>query len=152
MESFVLPHTAYLWVKWLHYLGFISWMAMLFYLPRLFVYHAENRANAGFCEVVLKQERLLYYFIGWVAMVVTAVTGLVILFFGGKELMKMGYFHAKLLFALILVLYHFTLGYFYKQFAANRCEKSGKFFRLYNELPTLAMFVIIWAMIVKPYA
>lgn len=139
----------YLWIKWLHYAAFISWLAVLFYLPRLFVYHAENIANKGFCDVVKIQESKLFHGIGWIAMIITIITGLSILISAKPELMKQGYFHIKLLCAILLVIYHLSLGYFLKQFKENRCKKSGKFFRLYNEIPTIIMFVILYAMLVK---
>lgn len=140
---------AYLWVKWLHYLAFISWMAMLFYQPRLYVYHAEHLENKGFVDVVKIQESKLYHGIGWISMIVTILSGVFILVFIKPELMKVGYFHIKLLCVVILIIYHFSLGYFLKQFKENRCKKSGKFFRIYNEVPTILMFIIIYAMIVK---
>ncbi len=152
MSGFEMSPTAYLWVKWLHYLGFISWMAALFYLPRLFVYHAENIACEEFCRVVKKQERLLHYFINWVAFGVSALTGVAIILWGSKDLMAMGYFHVKLLCVVILFGFHLLLGHYYKQLRDGKCTRDGRFFRLLNEVPTLVMFVIIWAMIVKPYA
>lgn len=140
---------AYLWVKWLHYLAFISWMAMLFYQPRLYVYHAEHLENKGFVDVVKIQESKLYHGIGWISMIVTILSGVFILVFIKPELIKVGYFHIKLLCVVILIIYHFSLGCFLKQFKENRCKKSGKFFRIYNEVPTILMFIIIYAMIVK---
>ncbi|MBT0611399.1 protoporphyrinogen oxidase HemJ [Campylobacter hyointestinalis] len=139
----------YLWIKWLHYAAFISWMAMLFYQPRLFVYHAEHIQNNGFTDVVKIQESKLYNGIGWIAMGVTLLSGLAILIFAKPELMKAGYFHIKLLCVVVLIAYHFSLGCYLKQFKENRCKKSGKFFRMYNEVPTIIMFIIIYAMIVK---
>ncbi|PPB59590.1 protoporphyrinogen oxidase HemJ [Campylobacter hyointestinalis] len=139
----------YLWIKWLHYVAFISWMAMLFYQPRLFVYHAEHIQNNGFTDVVKIQESKLYNGIGWIAMGVTLLSGLAILIFAKPELMKAGYFHIKLLCVVVLIAYHFSLGCYLKQFKENRCKKSGKFFRMYNEVPTIIMFIIIYAMIVK---
>ncbi|ALV65663.1 protoporphyrinogen oxidase HemJ [Campylobacter fetus] len=144
-----MSYEAYLWVKWLHYAAFISWMAMLFYQPRLYVYHAEHIQNNGFVDVVKIQESKLYNGIGWIAMIITILSGLSILIFAKPELMKQGFFHMKLLCVIILIAYHFSLGYYLKQFKENRCKKSGKFFRMYNEVPTIIMFVIIYAMIVK---
>ena len=82
-------------------------------------------------------------------MILTIASGLFILIGAKPELMKQGYFHMKLLCVVILVIYHFSLGYFMKQFKENRCTKSGKFFRIYNEVPTIIMFVILYAMLVK---
>lgn len=139
----------YIWLKFIHYLAFISWMAMLFYLPRLFVYHAENLENFDFIKVIKIQERKLYNGIGWIAMIVSIASGLAIFFIYKPELIQMGYFHIKLLCAVLLVAYHFSLGYYLGQFSKDKCKKSGKFFRAYNEIPTLIMAFIIYAMIVK---
>lgn len=139
----------YFWLKFIHYLAFISWMAMLFYLPRLFVYHAENLNNADFVKVVKIQERKLYNGIGWIAMGASIASGLAIFFIYKPELIQMGYFHIKLLCAVLLVAYHFSLGYYLRLFAKDQCQKSGKFFRAYNEIPTLIMAFIVYAMIVN---
>lgn len=139
----------YFWVKWLHYMAFISWMAMLFYQPRLFVYHAEHIKNTGFVDVVKIQESKLYHGIGWIAMGCTLITGILIIVFAKPELMSQGFFHIKLLCVVLLVAYHFSLGHYLNLFKQNRCFKSGKFFRIYNEVPTIILFFIIYAMIVK---
>ncbi len=142
----------YLWLKWLHFAAFISWMAMLFYQPRLFVYHAEHIANHGFCDVVKIQESKLYHGIGWIAMGLTIISGALIVMLAKPDLLRAGYFHTKLLCAIFLVVYHLSLGHFMKQFKENKCTKSGKFFRIYNEVPTIVMFIILWAMLVRPYS
>ena len=101
----------YFWVKFVHFCAFISWMAMLFYLPRLYVYHAEHRQNSGFCDVVKIQERKLYNGIGWLGLGITLLSGLYLLHLK-PELMKMPYFHLKLTAVVLLIIYHFSLGYF----------------------------------------
>ena len=122
---------------------------MLFYLPRLFVYHAENLENIDFVKVIKIQERKLYNGIGWIAMIASIASGVAIFFIYKPELIQMGYFHIKLLCAVLLVAYHFSLGYYLKLFRDDKCKKSGKFFRVYNEIPTLIMAFIIYAMIIK---
>ncbi len=140
----------YLWIKAFHVMSVISWMAMLFYLPRLFVYHAEHRKNQGFVEVVKIQERKLYYFIGVPAFWASVLSGAAMIALS-PELFKTGmWLHIKLTAALILILYHFSLGYFLKKFANDSCTKDGKFFRIYNEVPTILMIIIVVMAVVKP--
>ncbi len=140
----------YLWIKAFHVMSVISWMAMLFYLPRLFVYHAEHRNNQGFVEVVKIQEHKLYYFIGVPAFWASVLSGAAMIALS-PELFKTGmWLHIKLTAALILILYHFSLGYFLKKFANDSCTKDGKFFRIYNEVPTILMIIIVVMAVVKP--
>ena len=140
----------YLWIKAFHVMSVISWMAMLFYLPRLFVYHTEHRKNQGFVEVVKIQERKLYYFIGVPAFWASVLSGAAMIALS-PELFKTGmWLHIKLTAALILILYHFSLGYFLKKFANDSCTKDGKFFRIYNEVPTILMIIIVVMAVVKP--
>ncbi len=140
----------YNWILAFHVMSVISWMAMLFYLPRLFVYHAENSHNEGFIKVVKIQEHKLYYFIGVPALWASVLSGGAMLALN-PELFKSGlWLHIKLSAALLLVLYHFSLRYFLKKFEADSCTKSGKFFRAYNEIPTLLMILIVIMVMVKP--
>ena len=138
------------WIGFLHFAAFISWMAMLFYMPRLFVYHAENIDKPDFVKVVSKMERMLFNAIGWIALALTVFSG-VLLILKNPGLMQAGYFHLKLTAALAMVVYHFVLMYYMKQFERGTCHKSGKFFRALNEIPTLIMFVILYAMLVMPH-
>ncbi len=142
----------YQWLKMLHILAFTSWMAMLFYIPRLFVYHAEHLDNVGFGEVVKIQENKLYYLIGYPAMIVTFLSGIgLIVVMGGGEFMKnSSWLHIKLTFVLLLVVYHFSCGFFMKQFAKGQCKRSGKFFRVFNEIPTLILIAVVYLVIFQP--
>lgn len=137
----------YFWVKFIHFCAFISWMAMLFYQPRLYVYHAEHSQNLNFCEVVKIQERKLYNGIGWLGMGITLLSGLYLIHLK-PGLMSMPYFHLKLTCVVLLIIYHLSLGHFMKRLRDNACKLPGKFFRAYNEVPTIIMFFIIYAMIV----
>ncbi|BCD59464.1 MULTISPECIES: protoporphyrinogen oxidase HemJ [unclassified Nitratiruptor] len=143
--------SAYLWIKAFHVISVISWMAMLFYLPRLFVYHAEHKENRGFVEVVKIQEHKLYYFIGVPALWASVLSGAAMLAMA-PELFRTGlWLHIKLTAALLLIIYHFSLRYFLVRFKEDRCEKNGKFFRIYNEVPTILMIIIVIMVIVKPF-
>lgn len=142
---------SYEWIKWWHFAAFISWMAMLFYQPRLFVYHAENIDNKDYIKVLEKQERMLFHGIGWIAMIITYISAIAIIVLYKPDLMSVGYFHIKLTCAVVMTAYHLSLWYFMEQFKKGECKLSGKFFRAYNEVPTIIMFIILWAMLVKPY-
>lgn len=146
MEFFI----SYEWLKWWHFAAFISWMAMLFYQPRLFVYHAENIENLAYVKVLKKQERMLFHGIGWIAIAITYISAILILVFYKPELMFVGYFHIKIACAIVMTAYHGALWYFLNQFQADKCKLSGNFFRAFNEVPTIIMFVMLWAMLVKP--
>ncbi|WP_229770943.1 CopD family protein [Campylobacter portucalensis] len=142
----------YEWLKFWHFAAFISWMAVLFYQPRLYVYHSENLENKDFIRVIKKQEKMLFHGIGWIAMIITYISAILIIVFYKPDLMKTGYFHIKLLCVVLMSIYHFSMYYFLVKFKNDACRLSGKFFRAYNEIPTIIMFVILWAMLVKPYA
>lgn len=139
----------YSWVLWFHILSLISWFAVLFYLPRLFVYHAENITNEGFVEVIKVMEMKIYKYIGVPAMWATVVTGLYMSFeigFSGN-----GWLHTKIFFVVILMAFFFSLGKFRIEFLEDRCTKSGRFFRLYNEVPTVLLLLIVGMVVFKPF-
>jgi len=139
----------YNWILWFHILSVISWFAVLFYLPRLFVYHTENSENLGFVEVVKIMEFKIYQYIGVPAMWATIISGLYLAFelgFSGNA-----WLHAKILFVAILVAYFVSLGYFRKKLLEDSCVKSGKFFRFYNEVPTILLIIIVAMVIFKPF-
>ena len=139
----------YVWVLWFHVISFISWFAVLFYLPRLYVYHAENIENKGFVEVVKIQEYKLFKYIGVPSMWTTILSGSYLIYeigFAGNA-----WLHVKLLFIAFLIIYFYSLEKLRKEFAEDRCERSGKFFRMYNEVPTLLMLVIVAMVVVKPF-
>jgi len=138
----------YEWVLWFHVISFISRFAVLFYLPRLYVYHAENIDNAGFVEVVKIQEMKLFKYIGVPSMWTTIISGSLLIYqigFSG------GWLHAKLFFLLLLIGFFYSMNKYRIEFLENRCTKSGKFFRMYNEIPTLLMLVIVAMVVIKPF-
>ena len=139
----------YNWIVWFHLISLISWFAALFYMPRLFVYHVENADNTRFVEVVKVMEMKIYKYIGIPAMWATVATGLYLAFefgFSGN-----GWIHAKIFLVVILMAYFFSLGYFRKKLLVDECIKSGKFFRIYNEVPTVLLMVIVGLVIFKPF-
>ena len=117
----------YSWVLTFHVVSFMSWMAMLFYLPRLFVYHVENIDKKDFVEVVKIQEYKIYKYIGNPAMWATILSGLVMLYIN-SALLKQDWMYAKLFMLAILIAYSYSLEYYRKQLENNACRKSGKCF------------------------
>lgn len=144
----------YLYIKAFHIVVLVSWMAMLFYLPRLFVYHATHRDNADFVEIVKLQEIRLFKFIGMPAMVLTLATGVAMIALSPSLLKPADsgiWLHIKLTIVLLLVVYHFACGYFIKTLGNGSCKKSHTFFRIYNEIPTIALIIIAFLAVCKPF-
>lgn len=140
----------YSWILAFHVMSFISWMAMLFYQPRLYVYHSENADNKGFVEVVEVQELKLFKYIGVPAMWATILSGSVMLYLNSSYLTQ-GWMIVKLIMLTFLIAYHFSLDIHRKRLLENPKYKPGKFYRFYNELPTLLMIVIVIMVVVKPF-
>lgn len=147
----------YNWIVWFHIVSMVSWFAVLFYMPRLFVYHAEHQENSGFIEVVKVMEYKIYKYIGVPAFWATLLSGVALILLSGEQysgvnvFQQGGWFHAKLLFVVMLIIYFFSLGWIRKKLEGDQCEKSGKFFRLYNEVPTILLLLIVAMVIVKPF-
>lgn len=141
----------YSWILTFHVMSFMSWMAMLFYLPRLFVYHAEHKQNAGFVEVAKIQEHKLFYYIGHPAMIASVASGLAMLYLNPSLFQSGGWLHAKLTLAVLLVAYHYDCKRHLRLLKEDKSTKSGKFFRAYNEIPTLLMIGIVIFVIIKPF-
>ncbi len=142
----------YLWVLWFHIISVISWFAVLFYLPRLFVYHTEHAHKADFVEVVKIMEYKIYMYIGVPAFWTTLLSGLALIYLYPTNIFATGsWFHVKLFFLIFLIAYFFSLGWFRTKLLENDTFRSGKFFRMYNEVPTLLMLVIVAMVIVKPF-
>lgn len=140
----------YLWVKALHVIAVISWMAGLLYLPRLFIYHTEAGVGVPQAETFKVMEQRLYRLIMNPAMVVSWVCGLWLSWsvYGFQG----GWLHVKLLAVVFLTIAHVYFGAFVRKFAADEVTKPTGYWRLMNEIPTLLMIVIVIMVIVKPFA
>jgi protoporphyrinogen IX oxidase len=138
-----------LWVKALHLVFMVTWFAGLFYLPRLFVYHAmaEDQVSKDRFKVM---ERKLFWGIMTPGAVLTIALGLW-LWLGWSRGAFGGWFHAKLALVALLVAYHLWCWRLMKAFAAERNTHSHKWFRWFNEAPTLALFAIILLAVLKPF-
>ncbi len=141
----------YNWILTFHIVSFTSWMAMLFYLPRLFIYHVEHKSNgSAFTDVIEIQERKLYSFIGVPAFWATLLSGIFMIYLN-PELFKSGaWLHVKLTAIIFLTAYHFSLNVILKRLKDGTCTKSGKQLRMYNEVPTLLMIIIVIMVVIKP--
>ena len=135
------------WLIALHIISFVCWFAGLFYLPRLFVYHAmtQEKAVSGQLKVM---EHKLYYYIMWPTMVATYVTGFALLVVVGYPGL---WFTIKLIFVVLLTVYHLFCDYYLHRFDDDKNEKSHKFFRMFNEVPTIGLIVIVILAVVRPF-
>ncbi len=139
----------FLWLKAFHLMAVVSWFAGLFYLPRLFVYHAMSEDQIS-RERFKIMERKLYRGIMTPAAIATLVFGLWMLHLN-SALLAMGWIKAKLVLIMLLIIYHGFCGYFVRQFAADCNTRSHVFFRVFNELPVLALIAIILLAVLKPF-
>jgi protoporphyrinogen IX oxidase len=139
----------YVWIKALHIIAVISWMAGMLYLPRLFVYHCEAEAGSKQSETFKVMERRLLRAIINPAMIVTWLAGLYLA--GSGHWFSAGWLHGKLLLVLILSGVHGFFARCVKDFAADRNSRSQKFYRIINEVPTLLMVLIVILVVVKPF-
>ena len=139
----------YLLFKSLHLIAVISWMAGLLYLPRIFVYHSENN-NEIITNVFKTMEKKLFFYIMTPAMALSWLFGLVLIHEIGFDELGSLWLQLKLIFVIILTLYHFYLGFLLKKFNLDQNLRSSKFYRYLNEVPTLLLILIVFVVIFKP--
>jgi len=139
----------YLWIKALHVIAVISWMAGMLYLPRLFVYHCEAEIGSKQSETFKVMERRLLKGIINPAMIVTWLVGLYLAWAGHWYLS--GWFHLKLLLVLVMSAVHGFFVRYVRAFAADKNQRSQKFYRIINEVPTVLMIGIVVLVVVKPF-
>ncbi|WP_083897387.1 protoporphyrinogen oxidase HemJ [Azospirillum sp. B506] len=140
----------YEWIKALHVISIIAWMAGLLYLPRLFVYHCQVPAGSEASETFKVMERRLLRAIMNPAMIAAYVFGIAMIVLT-PEWMKQGWLHAKLLFVLLLTVSHMMMARWRRDFAEDRNRRPQRFYRIANEVPTLLMIGIVIFVIVKPF-
>ncbi|WP_454782373.1 protoporphyrinogen oxidase HemJ [Legionella sp. WA2022007384] len=136
-------------IKAFHIIAMVAWFAGLFYLPRLFVYHADTQDETSLTRFKI-MERRLYYGITWPAAILTTLLGLWLLSYNPSYYMSAGWMHAKLSLVIVLWIYHLLCGHYLKAFARHQNKKKSRFFRLYNEFPTLLLIGIVILVVVKP--
>ena len=140
----------YLLFKSLHLRSVISWMAGVLYLPRIFVYHSQYSTKPIISDVFKTMERKLFFYIMTPAMTLSWVFGLLLIHEIGFQQLGQIWMILKLIFVVILTIYHFYLGRILGQFKLDLNEHSHKFYRFINEIPTLLLILIIFVVVFKP--
>ena len=139
----------YLLFKALHLIAVISWMAGLLYLPRIFVYHSEA-VHESQKNTFKTMERKLYNYIMMPAMLVSWLFGVLLIHSLGFNVFFELWMQIKIVAVIILTYYHFTLGKYLNDFAIDNNQKSSRYFRIYNEIPTITLIVVVFVVIFKP--
>jgi len=143
---------SYLIFKSLHIMAIIAWMAGLFYLPRLFVYHADAKPGSEMSETFKVMERRLLKAIMTPAMLMSWAVGLWLAFgVGAIDWSSDFWFHAKILCVVLLSVFHMILAKWCKEFEADANERPARFYRFANEVPTLLMIAIVLLVIIRPF-
>lgn len=142
----------YSWILTFHIMAFMSWMAMLFYLPRIFVYHVENKQCKEYIEIAKVQERKIYKLIGEPAMWASILSGAVMLYLNPYIFESGIWIYAKIIVLALLITYSYSLDYYRKQLLSDTCTKDGNFFRAYNEVPTVLSLLIVGYVITKTFS
>ena len=140
----------YLLFKSLHLISVISWMAGLLYLPRIFVYHAENNSEIKISGIFKTMERKLFFYIMTPAMILSWFFGLLLIHSIGFEQLGQIWMLLKLAFVIILTIYHFYLGRVLGRFKQDINKQSHKFYRFINEIPTVLLILIVLVVVFKP--
>lgn len=138
-----------LWIKAFHIMAVVTWFAGLFYLPRLFVYHAMSDDEIS-RERFKIMERKLYRGITTPSMIAVIALGLWLIYLT-PGFLQMGWLHAKLTLVAILVVYHLYCGHLVKQFRDNRNQRSHRFYRVFNEFPVFILIGAVILAVVKPF-
>ena len=141
---------SYLLFKSLHLIAVISWMAGLLYLPRIFVYHVENINDQNSTNIFKTMEKKLYFYIMIPAMILSWIFGLILIFIIGFDVLSATWIQLKLIFVVLLTFYHFYLGQCLKNLAFKKNNKTSKFFRIINEIPTILLILIVFIVVFKP--
>ncbi len=140
----------HLLLKSLHLISVISWMVGLLYLPRIFVYHSENKNQKNTSKTFKTMEKKLFNYIMMPAMILTWVFGLLLVSSLGFSVFLEFWMQLKVIFVLLLTFYHFYLGRCVKLFSINQNLNSSKFYRIINEVPTILLILIVFIVIFKP--
>jgi putative membrane protein len=147
--TWLLP--AYPWIKALHIISVVAWMAGLLYLPRLFVYHAQARAGSESSEIFKTMERRLLRGIMNPAMIAVYVFGILLALTPGLVDWRMGWIYVKLAGVAALTIVHHWLALRRKDFAADANRHPARLYRIVNEVPTLVLILNVVMVAVKPF-
>lgn len=149
--TFIALAGAFLWLKALHVISIITWMAGLFYLPRLYVYHTMVPRGSAESERMKVMERRLLHQIMHPSLVASWLFGILLMLVPGAVDWGAGWWHLKLASVIALTVYHFLLGHWRIGFLEDRNRHSERFYRVINEVPTVLMLIIVIMVIVKPF-
>lgn len=141
----------YPWLLSLHIISVIAWMAGMLYLPRLFVYHAAAAPKSELSETLKVMEHRLLTYIMRPAMIATILFGGLMLYANAQGIMAQHWIHAKLTLVILMVGLHHVFGAWKKKFARDANTRSPKFYRVWNEVPTVLMILIVILVVVKPF-
>ena len=141
---------SYLLFKSLHLIAVVSWMAGLLYLPRIFVYHVENKEKKEATNIFEVMEKKLFYYIMRPAMILTWIFGLALIYLNGIEIFSQLWMQIKLALVILLSVYNDYLGRCLASLKNNSNTRSPKFFRIINEIPTVMLIFIVFLAIFKP--
>jgi len=141
---------SYLLFKSLHLIAVISWMAGLLYLPRIFVYHVENKDKREATDIFEVMEKRLFFYIMRPAMIFTWIFGLILIYLNGIEIFSQLWMQLKIVFVILLSVYNDYLRKCLLSLKNNSNTRSSKFFRIINEIPTLMLIFIVFLVIFKP--
>ena len=141
---------SYLLFKSLHLIAVVSWMAGLLYLPRIFVYHVENKQKKEATDIFEVMEKRLFFYIMRPAMIFTWIFGLILIYLNGIEIFSQLWMQVKLVLVILLSAYNDYLGRCIVSLKNNSNSRSSKFFRIINEVPTIMLIFIVFLVIFKP--
>ena len=141
---------SYLLFKSLHLIAVVSWMAGLLYLPRIFVYHVENKDKKEATDIFEVMEKRLFFYIMRPAMILTWIFGLILIYLNGIEIFSQLWMQLKIVLVILLSIYNDYLGKCLLSLKNNSNTKSAKFFRIINEIPTVMLILIVFMVIFKP--
>ncbi|MDA8711788.1 protoporphyrinogen oxidase HemJ [Candidatus Pelagibacter bacterium] len=141
---------SYLLFKSLHLIAVVSWMAGLLYLPRIFVYHVENKNKKEATDIFEVMEKRLFLYIMRPAMILTWIFGLILIYLNGIEIFSQLWMQLKIVLVILLSVYNDYLGKCFLSLKNNSNTRSSKFFRIINEIPTLMLIFIVFLVIFKP--
>ena len=141
---------SYLLFKSLHLIALVSWMAGLLYLPRIFVYHVENKEKKEATDIFEVMEKKLFYYIMRPAMIFTWIFGLVLIYLNGLEIFSQLWMQIKIVLVILLSVYNDYLAKCLVSLKDNSNTRSSKFFRIINEVPTIMLILIVFLVIFKP--
>ena len=141
---------SYLLFKSLHLIAVVSWMAGLLYLPRIFVYHVENKEKKEATDIFEVMEKRLFFYIMRPAMILAWIFGLILIYLNGIEIFSQLWMQLKIVLVILLSAYNDYLGKCLLSLKNNTNIRSAKFFRIINEIPTVMLIFIVFLVIFKP--